>query len=63
MDNIRGVELADMQSISNFNKRLQLLLCVTNIYNKHTSVVNFKHKKGITSTNAFQKMLNERILQ
>ena len=52
-----------MQSISNFNKRLQFLLCVTNIYNKHTSVVNFKHKKGITSTNAFQKMLNERILQ
>ena len=35
MDNICGADLADMQLISNFNKRIRSLLCVINIYCKH----------------------------
>ena len=35
MDNICGADLADMQLISNFNKRIRSLLCVINICCKH----------------------------
>ena len=34
-DNIWGVDLADMQLISKFNKRYRLLLCVIDIFSKY----------------------------
>ena len=35
IDNIWGTDLPDMQLISKFNKGLQFLLCVIDIYSKY----------------------------
>ena len=59
MDNIWGADLADMQLISKFNKGIRFLLCVINIFSKYAWVIPSKDKKGITITNAFQKLLDE----
>ena len=59
VDNIRGEDLADMQLISKFNKGFRFLLCVIDIYSKYAWVIPLKDKKGITITNAFQKILKE----
>ena len=59
IDNMRGADLADVQMISKFNKGFRFLLCVIDIYSKYTWVIPLKYKKGITITNAFQKVLNE----
>ena len=48
-----------MQLISKFNKRFRFLLCVINICSKYTWVIPLKDIKGITITNAFQKVLDE----
>ena len=45
--------------ISKFNQRFRFLLCVIDIYSKFTWVIPLKAKKGITITNAFQKILDE----
>ena len=58
-DNIWGVDLADMQLISKFNKRFRFLLCVIDIFSKYAWVVPLKDKKGISIVNAFQKILKE----
>ena len=58
-DNIWGADLADMQLISKSNKRFRFLLCVIDIFSKYAWVVPFQNKKGITITNAFQKILEE----
>ena len=55
-DNIWGADLADMQLISKFNKGFRFLLCVIDIFSKYAWVVPLKDKKGITITNAFQKI-------
>ena len=46
-----------MQLINKFNKGFRFWLCVIDIYNKYACVII--NKKGITITNAFQKLLNE----
>ena len=48
-----------MQLISKFNKGLIFILCVIDIYSKYAWVIPLKDKKGITITNAFQKMLDK----
>ena len=48
-----------MKLISKFNKGIRFLLCVINIYSKYAWVNPLKDKKGITITNAFQKVLKE----
>ena len=50
-----------MQLINKFNKESQFLLCVIDFYIKYTWVNNIllKDKKGITVTNAFQKILDK----
>ena len=58
-DNIWGVDLADMQLIIKFNKRIRILLCVIDIYSKYTWVVPLKDKKGVTIVNAFQIILDD----
>ena len=57
--NIWGAGLADVQLISKFNKGFRLLLCVIDIFSKYAWVAPLKDKKGITITNAFQKILKE----
>ena len=56
-DNIWGDYLADL--INKFNKRFRFLLCVIDIFGKYAWVAPLKNKKGITITNAFQKILKE----
>ena len=58
-DNIWGADLADMQLISKFNKGFRFLLCVIDIFSKYAWVVSLTDKKGVTITNAFQKILND----
>ena len=58
-DNIWAADLADMQLIGKFNKGFRFLLCVIDIFSKYAWVVPLKDKKGVTITNAFQKILKE----
>ena len=48
-----------MQLIRKFNERFRFLLCEIDIYSKYTWVIPLKVKKGMTITNAFQKILDE----
>ena len=47
-----------MQVISKFNKGFKFLLCVIDIFSKYAWVIPLKDK-GITITNAFQKILGD----
>ena len=49
-DNIWGCDLAHMQLISKFNKRIRFLLCVIDI---------LRDEKSVSIVNAFQKILKE----
>ena len=57
-DNIWGVDLADIQSLSKYNKGTKYLLCATDLFSKYGWVVALKDKKGIT-INAFQKITSK----
>ena len=59
IDNIWGADLADMQLISKFNKEIRFLFCVIDIFSKYAWIIPSKDKRGITITNAFQKILDE----
>ena len=58
-DIIWGVDLADMQLLSKFNKGFRFLLCVIDSFSKYARIVPLKDKKGISIVNAFQKILKE----
>ena len=58
-DNIWGADLADMQVISKFNKGFRFLSCVIDIFSKYASVVPLKDKNGVSTVNAFQKILDD----
>ena len=57
-DNIWGVDLADMQLISKYNKKIRYLLCVIDLFSKYAWVVPLKDKKGIAIVNAFRSILD-----
>ena len=59
IDSIWGADLADMQLLSKFNKGIRFLLCVIDVISKYAWIDLLKDKKGITITNAFQKILDE----
>ena len=54
-DNIWGVDLADMQSLSKYNKGIKYLLCVIDLFSKYASVIPIKDKKGTSIVYAFKK--------
>ena len=58
-DNISGVDLADMQSLSKKNKGIKYLLCAIDLYSKYAFVFPLKDKKGISVTNGFNKILKQ----
>ena len=58
-DNICGVDLADMQSLSKKNKNIKYLLCAIDLYSKYVFVVPLKDKKGISVTNGFNKIIKQ----
>ena len=57
-DNIWDVDLADMQLINKYNKEIRYLLCAIDLFSKYAFVVFLKDRKGTTTVNAFQKILN-----
>ena len=59
-DNIWGVDLADMQSLSKCNKGIKYLLCAVDLFGKHVWVVPLKDKRGISIINAFQKIISKK---
>ena len=58
-DNIWGVDLADMQSLSRKNKSIKYLLCAIDLYSKYAFVIPLKDKKGISIVNAFNKIIKQ----
>ena len=54
-----GVDLADMQSLSKYNKRIKYLLCAMDLFSKYAWVVLLKDKKRISIVNAFQKIISK----
>ena len=58
-DNIWGVDLADVQLLSKYNKGIRFLLCVIDIFSKYAWVVPLKDKKGISIVKAFQSVLKQ----
>ena len=52
-DNIWGVDLADMQSLSKYNKGIKYLLCASDLFSKYAWVIPLKDKKGTSIVNAF----------
>ena len=58
-DNIWGVDLAGMQSLSRKNKGIKYLLCAIDLYSKYAFVIPLKDKKGISIVNAFNKIIKQ----
>ena len=58
-DNIWGADLADMQLLSRYNKRIRFLLCVIDIFSKYALVFSLRDKKGIRIVTAFQNILKQ----
>ena len=59
IDNIWGVDLADMQSLSKYHKGMKYLLRAIDIFSKYAWVVPLKDKRGISIVNAFQKIISK----
>ena len=58
-DNIWGVDLAEMQSLSRKNKGIKYLLRTIDLYSKYTFVIPLTDKKGISIVKAFNKIINQ----
>ena len=54
----RGVDLADMQLISKYNKGIRYVFCANNLFSKYAWVAPIKDKEGVLIVNAFQKILD-----
>ena len=52
-DNIWGVDLADMQSLSKYNRGIRYLLCVIDLFSKYVWVIPLKDKKGTSKKENF----------
>ena len=58
-DNIWGVDLADMESLSKKNKGIKYFLRAIDLFSKYAFVVPLKDKKGTSITNAFNKIIKQ----
>ena len=58
-DNIWGVDLADMQTLSRYNKGIKYLLCTIDLFSKYAWIIPLKDKKGTSTVNAFKKILSD----
>ena len=58
-DNIWGVDLADMQSLSKYNKGNKYLLCAIDLFSRYAWVIPLKDKKGTRIVSTFQKIILE----
>ena len=57
-DNIWGIDFANMQLISKYNKGLMYLLCAIDLFSKYVWAFPLKDKKGVTIGHAFQNILD-----
>ena len=57
-DNIWGVDLADMQSLSRYNEGIKYLLCIIDLFSKYAWITPIKDKKGTSIVNAFKRILS-----
>ena len=55
INDIWGVNLADMQPLSKYNKGTKYLLCVIDLFSKYVWVIPIKDEKGTSIVNAFKK--------
>ena len=53
------VDLADMQSLSKYNKGIKYLLCVIDLFSKYAWVIPLKDRKGTSTANAFKKIISK----
>ena len=58
-DKILVIDLADIQSLSKYNKGYKYFLCAIDLFSKDSWVVLIKDKKGTSIVNAFQKIISE----
>ena len=58
-DNIWGVDLANMQSLSKYNKGIKYLLCTIDLFSKYAWIFPLKDKKGVSIINAFPKIISK----
>ena len=60
-DNIWGVDLADMKSLSTFNNGYKYLLCAIDLFSKDAWVIPLrdKKKKGTSTVKAFQRIISK----
>ena len=58
-DNIWGVDLVDMKSLSRKHKGIKYLLYAIDLYSKYAFVIPLKDKKGISIVNAFNKIIKQ----
>ena len=58
-DNIWGVDLADMQLLSKYNKGIRYLLCVVDLFSRYAWVIPLKNKKGESIVEGFKKILDD----
>ena len=58
-DNMWGVDLADMQSLSRKDKGIKFILCAIDLYSKYAFAIPLKDKKGISIVNAFNKIIKQ----
>ena len=49
----------DIETISKFNKGIRFLFCFIDIFSKYAWLLPLKDKEGVTTVNAFQKILND----
>ena len=54
-----GGNLADMQSLTKYNKGIKYLLCAIDLFSKYAWVIPIKDKKGTSIVNAFQKIISK----
>ena len=58
-DNIWGLDLADMKSLSKYNKGFKYLLRTIDLFSKYTWVIPIKDKKSVSIVDAFQKIWDD----
>ena len=57
-DNVWGVDLTDVQSLSKYNKGVKYLLCAIDLFSKYAWVIPLKDK-GTSIINAFKKIISK----
>ena len=55
-----GADIANMQSLSKYNKGNKYLLCAIDLFSKYAWVVPIKDKKRTSIVNAFKKIISEK---